>query len=279
MSYSSKLVSALVLNYRSPRDTIRCVEALRAQTVASQLEIVIIDNHSDDESIGWIRARYQNTASVRIIEERNNTGYGCGNNAGLTFVESEFLLIINPDNTMPRDALEHMLLSLRSRTDIGVVGPALVHPDGSIRASARQFPTMIDLLKKRLSPDAWQKHYAEWTKTIGDKDAVEVDWLVGACLLMRTELFRSLGGFDPRFFLFFEDIDLCRRIHLLGKKVLYLPRVRVLDRKRRLSGSSMFSLLRRKTTWIHFASGLKYFWKWRGTGLTAPQTLSTVSRL
>ncbi|MSR68055.1 glycosyltransferase family 2 protein [Candidatus Peribacteria bacterium] len=271
------LVTALVLNYRSPRDTIRCVEALLAQTIASELEILIIDNHSDDESIGWIRSRYQNTPDVRMIEERDNTGYGCGNNAGLTFVDSEFLLIINPDNTMPSDGMERMLLSLRNHPDAGIVGPALVHPDGTVRPSARQFPKMIDLLQKRLFPDAWQTNYAEWVRSVEKQQEVEVDWLVGACLLMRTELFRSLRGFDPRFFLFFEDIDLCRRIHLLGKKVLYLPHVRVLDRKHRLSGSSMLSLLRRKTTWIHFASALKYFWKWHGSRRSAEAQLLTTT--
>ena len=265
MAHPSPLISAIVLNYRSPRDTIRCVEALLAQTIAEKLEILITDNHSCDESIGWIRARYQNAPNIRIVEERDNTGYGRGNNDALTHVRSEFTLIINPDNTMPPDALERMLAPLRANPDVGIVGPALVHPDDSVRPSARQFPRMIDLIKKRLHPDAWQKKYEEWLGTIKKKEEVEVDWLVGACLLMRTELFTSLGGFDPRFFLFFEDIDLCRRIRLLGKKVLYLPQVRVLDRKHRLSGASLLSLLRRKTTWIHLGSALKYFGKWRGS--------------
>ena len=96
-------------------------------------------------------------------------------------------------------------------------------------------------------------------------DVVDVDWLVGACLLIPRQIFQSLGGFDPRFFLFFEDIDLCRRIKSLGKRVLYVPGVKVLDRRNRLSGSSIFSLLTKKTTWIHVASAVKYFWKWRLT--------------
>jgi GT2 family glycosyltransferase len=84
---------------------------------------------------------------------------------------------------------------------------------------------------------------------------------------LKRDLYRELGGFDERFFLFFEDIDLCRRIHGLGKKVLYLSSLHVLDRKGRLSGSSIFSLFTRKTTRIHLASALKYFAKW---GFLAP---------
>lgn len=256
------LVTAIVLNYRSPRDTIQCVRALLAQTIADDLDILIVDNHSDDESIGWLRAQFGDHPGIRFIEEKDNSGYGRGNNAALTKAKGEFVLIINPDNTMPPDALQRMLAPLRKNPDVGIVGPALVHPDGSTRPSARQFPRMIDLIAKRLRPDAWQKKYERWLDTIKAKEETEVDWLVGACLLMRMELLTSLGGFDPRFFLFFEDIDLCRRVHLLEKKVLYLPQIRVLDRKHRLSGASLLSLLRRKTTWIHLGSALKYFGKW-----------------
>ena len=175
----------------------------------------------------------------------------------------EYLLIINPDNMMPSDALEKMLDVLQKHPDVGIVGPALIHPDGSVRPSARSFPTVLDLLRKRFSPNHWQAKYEESARTLVKNDRREVDWLVGACVLINTDFFRSLGGFDERFFLFFEDIDLCRRVRLKGKKVLYLPHMHVLDRRMRLSGSSIFSLLRRKTTWIHVLSAIKYFWKWR----------------
>ncbi len=263
MSQGSPLVTAIVLNFRSPKDTMRCIEALKDQTIAEKISILVVDNHSDDESIGWFRARLKSDTAIRIIEQRSNTGYGRGNNAALHYVRSEFVLIINPDNTLPSGGIERMLESLQKRTDTGIVGPALVYPNGGIRSSARRFPHILDLCRKRLFPEAWQKNYEQWLKTIENKNEVEVDWLVGACLLMRTDLLRSLGGFDPRFFLFFEDIDLCRRVHLLGKKVLYLPNVHVLDRRNRLSGSSVLSLLVRRMTWIHLMSAMKYFWKWR----------------
>ncbi len=257
------LVTGVVLNYRSPKDTVRCIEALKKQTIAERMNIIVVDNHSEDESSGWFRARYGKDSSVRCIEERKNVGYGRGNNAALPFLESEFVLIINPDNVLPPDGIERMLAVLERRTDAGIVGPALVYPDGGIRPSARRFPNILDLCKKRLFPAAWQKKYEEWMNTIRLENEVEVDWLVGACLLLRTDLLRSLGGFDRRFFLFFEDIDLCRRIRLLGKRVLYLPNIHVLDRKNRLSGSSALSLLFRKMTWIHARSAMQYFWKWR----------------
>lgn len=255
-------MTALVLNYRSPKDTVRCVKALRKQTVADALEILVIDNHSSDESIAFIRAHVGGEPAVRIIETAGNLGYGRGNNLASRSAKGEYLLILNPDNTMPADALERMLGYLRSHPDTGIVGPALVHGDGTVRPSARPLPSIGDLIRKRLFPDAWQAAFDEVRRKTESEEAVEVGWMVGACLLMRTDLFRSLGGFDERFFLFFEDIDLCRRVAARGKKVMYLPQIRVADRKERLSGASALSLLTRKTTRIHLQSAVKYFWKW-----------------
>lgn len=262
MSDTRILLSAIVLNYRSPRDTVKCVQALQKQTIADAMEILVVDNHSDDESIGFIRAQLSGLPGVRIIEERENLGYGRGNNAASHLAQGEYLLILNPDNVLPPDGAATMLKALKADPSAGVVGPALVYPDGSVRPSARRFPSPRDLLSKRMFPGPWHAAYEEERKRLMSAPAVDVDWLVGACLLLRTDLYKELGGFDERFFLFFEDIDLCRRIHALGKKVLYLSSLKVLDRKGRLSGSSIFSLFTRKTTRIHLASAIKYFFKW-----------------
>ena len=93
----------------------------------------------------------------------------------------------------------------------------------------------------------------------------EVDWVVGGCFMIRRDVFTQLGGFDERFFLFFEDTDLCRRVGLAGKKVLYDPRIVAGDKKRRLSGQSFLDLFFKKTGRIHISSALKYFWKWRAS--------------
>jgi GT2 family glycosyltransferase len=101
-----------------------------------------------------------------------------------------------------------------------------------------------------------------------DPDGVrDVDWVVGACLLLRRSFYEELGGFDPRFFLFFEDIDLCRRCWLAGKRVVYFPRAVATDRKRRLSEGGVFRLLTKKTGRIHVMSALRYFRKWHGAAL------------
>lgn len=255
-------VSAIVLNFRSHRDTVRCTQALLAQTIANAMEILVTDNRSDDESMGFIRAHLHGVPGVRIVENRGNVGYGRGNNAAARLARGEYLLIVNPDNTLPPDAVEKMLTYLERHPDVGIVGPALVYPDGSVRPSARPLPTPRDLLWKRMRPAAWHAAFEARRRTEEGREAIDVDWMVGACLLLKTDLYRKLAGFDERFFLFFEDIDLCRRVKTAGKRVVYLPQIKVLDRKGRLSGSSILSLFTRKTTRIHVASAVKYFLKW-----------------
>lgn len=234
------------------------------------MEILVVDNHSDDESISFLRAHLSRDKRIHIIETIENIGYGRGNNQAAAMATGDYLLIINPDNTMPPETAEKMISFLQDHLDVGVVGPALVHDDGTIRPSARPFPHCKDLFQKRFFPDKWMKAFEKDRKAMEGKEAVTVDWMVGACLLLKKDLFREVGGFDDRFFLFFEDIDLCRKISIHGKKAVYLPSLHVADKKERLSGMSIFSILTRKATRIHLQSAMKYFWKWMGEGERKP---------
>ena len=263
------LVSAIVLNYRSPRDTLNCIRALLKQSIADQLEIIVIDNHSQDESIGWIRNQFHGNPRVRIVESANNRGYGQGNDFGIHFAQGKYLLISNPDNALEPTGLEKMIAKMEQDPTIGILAPKLVHPDGTVRSSHRRFPTMTDVFVKRtFLRNFFPKridHYLERDR--GHEAAHDVDWAVGACFLIRADLYRSLGGFDPRFFLFFEDMDLCRRVALAGKRVVYFPEVSATDHHGRLSEGGMFTLFTKRTVRIHLMSALRYFWKWRNTDI------------
>ncbi len=260
------LVSAIVLNYKSPKDCIHCVEALLHQTIKTKLDILLIDNHSNDDSIQFLRNRYRSTPHVRIFESNRNRGYGQGNEIGIQDAQGEYLLIINPDNELEPSGLETMIEKMEKDSSIGILAPQLVHEDGSIRESSRLFPSMFDVFVKRTvfrkffgeRIDRYLQHAEDPHKTR------DVDWVAGACLLIRKDLYQELGGFDPRFFLFFEDTDLCRRVWKAGKRVVYFPSVHAKDRKKRLSDGGFLSIFTKKTMRIHLLSGVRYFWKWRG---------------
>tara|TARA_Y100000310_G_C20631730_1_gene789010 strand:- start:967 stop:1767 length:801 start_codon:yes stop_codon:yes gene_type:complete len=261
------LVSVLTLNYRNPNAAVVCVQKFLEQTIVDKIEILVIDNHSDDESVGVLRNRIGDHPQVRIIETPGNHGFGYGYNTGVRYASGEFILINNPDKTMPPEGLEKLVSRMQSDETIGILAPKLVHADGTNRLSIRRFPHLIDIISRRsflgkICPGCLRRYL------MLDKDTEqmqEVDWVVGGCFLIRRDLFEQLGGFDERFFLFFEDTDLCRRVGKSGKKIVYDPSVAVGDKKNRLSGQSFVDLFLKKTGRIHISSALKYFWKWKGT--------------
>jgi N-acetylglucosaminyl-diphospho-decaprenol L-rhamnosyltransferase len=267
---ATPLVSAIILNFRSAKDTWACTEALQNQTIADKLEILIVDNASGDESVPWLRNRIGFTkANVRLIENACNSGYGQGNELGVQHSHGTYILIINPDNRLEPTGLAELIALLEQDPSIGLVAPKLVHEDGTIRSSVRAFPHWSDLVIKRAGLGKFfrQKmdHYLqEHDTTTAPHD---VDWIAGACFVMRKDVYETLGGFDPRFFLFFEDTDLCRRCWQAGKRVVYAPGITARDRKRRLSDGGVLSIFTKRIVRIHFASALRYFWKWRGQAL------------
>lgn len=263
------LISALVLNYRSPLATVRCVQGLLKQTIADRMEIFVIDNHSDDDSIGILRNRLKNFPQVHIVETPKNLGFGAGYGIALHHAQGKFLLLNNPDKILEEAGAGKLAQTLEKDPSIGIIAPKLVHEDGSVRLSARAFPRPLDVLAKRtflanVVPHRVRRYLQ---LDVSADDRREVDWVAGGCLMIRSDLAREIDGFDPRFFLFFEDIDLCRRVWIEGKKVVYEPAVTALDRKRRLSEMSAFRMPFSKLGRAHLASALRYFWKWRGSAL------------
>lgn len=293
---SSPQVSAIVLNYRTPQHTVRCVQALLGQAMSSELwamstkeipsahssqlkaqswlEVIVVDNHSTDDSIGVLRNRTKHNPRVRIIEARRNIGFGQGYNLGARHARGKYLLINNPAKLLHRDALDRMTAMMEEDASIGILGPRLVQEDGTTRDSFRAFPSILDVLAKRtplkhLVPGRMRRYLRT---DANPEEPHDTDWVIGGCFLIRRDLWEELGGFDRRFFLFFEDIDLCRRLWEKGKRVIYYPQVQATDRKRRLSEGGIPSLLLHRTGRSHIASAVKYFWKWRGARAPGQRT-------
>lgn len=263
------LISALVLNFRSPIAAVRCVRELSKQSIADQMEIIVIDNHSDDDSIGTLRNRLKNIPHVRIIETPKNMGFGAGYGAALRHARGNYLLLNNPDKILEENGAKRLADVLEQDPAIGIVAPKLMHDDGTVRMSARAFPRPLDVLAKRTFlaklMSGRVRRYMQMDAPSDERR--EVDWVAGGCLMMRADVARDIEGFDPRFFLFFEDIDLCRRVWLAGKKVVYEPAVMGWDRKRRLSEMSALRMPFSKLGRAHLASAMRYFWKWKGSEL------------
>lgn len=267
MPSNSPTISAIVLNYKTPHDTLRCVDALQKQTIAEELEIIVIDNHSGDRSMSILRPLLGKIARLSLLETPANLGYGKGNNLGVARARGEYILIINPDTSLEPDALEKMLAYMKEHPEAGILGPKLIFPDGTIRDSFRTFPTLTDIFIKRTPLRFFfpkrMGAYLQWAED--PHEVRQVDWIVGACLFLRKDFFEALGGFDPRFFFFFEDTDLCRRCWKAGKEVIYFAKAHARDSEHRLSEGGFFAIFLKKSIRIHLRSALRYFWKWRKT--------------
>lgn len=229
------------------------------------MEIIVVDNHSEDDSIGILRNTFGNDPQVRILETRKNLGFGGGYGEGLKHARGKFVLINNPDKVLEPDGLERLIQIMEEDPEIGIAAPKLVHGDGTVRTSARAFPQPLDVIAKRtFLKGIFSDRVNRYLRTDIPADRrTDVDWVVGGCILMRTEVLRALGGFDPRFFLFFEDTDLCRRCLDMGKRVVFCPDVQAMDRKRRLSEMSLLRMPFSRVGRAHIVSAVKYFWKWR----------------
>jgi GT2 family glycosyltransferase len=221
-------------------------------------EWIVVDNasaHNDGQRLEEI---LKDIPQAHIIKLHHNLGFGGANKEGLQFSHGEIIAFINPDIEVQKDCFSELLPVLKNE-NIGILTPQLQTKEGKYLEHTWRFPTVWELMARRLF-----RHQS--TPKIPTQ-IHSVAWAQGSFLIMKKSLFLSLGGFDDRFFLFFEDTDLCRRTWESGKKVVQIPTAKAIHSEHRLSGKDIFRSLLRKTFWIHVVSMIRYFWKWRGKPL------------
>jgi GT2 family glycosyltransferase len=206
-----------------------CLESLYAHKAPPfEYEVIITDNGSTDGSLDLVRANFP---QVRILANGKNLGFGPGNNAGVELAKGDYLLILNPDTVVHRGALKTLVAFLDAHPQAGAVGPRVLDSNGSFQLSAHPLPSFTRFLVKALflrglghiipgfPADEYMGWKGEKTRTVG---------FVAACaLLMRTDLYRELSGFDPAFKHQFEDTDLCARVKKEGYDVYYYPEAEI----------------------------------------------------
>jgi GT2 family glycosyltransferase len=197
-----------------------CLKSIYDETKEIDFEVIISDNGSTDGSLAWI---HQNYPQARILENNANLGYARGNNAGIAAVDpsAEYILILNPDTIIHDRALDKWIAYADRHPEAGAFGCRVLNSDGSYQDPARPFPTNWHyfLVALRLRQNDYGGFKGEVER--------EIDWQSGCCVLFRAGLLKELGGFDPRFFYHFEEVDLCYRVWQAGKKILHTPDVTI----------------------------------------------------
>jgi len=220
-------LSILIVTYNSS-DTIQaCLESVFTACKDLLAEVVVVDNHSSDGTAEILEQIIPEHVTLSLQMNRTNRGFAVGNNQALKLARGEHIMILNPDTIVKPGTFAGLLSALRADETIGAVAPQLQFPDGGIQRTCRRFPTHGDVIYHVLglaSLFPQSKHFNGWK--MGDFDhrsSQTVDQPAGAALLVRGELLRELRGFDENFPMFFNDVDLCKRIWEAGFEIWYLP--------------------------------------------------------
>jgi GT2 family glycosyltransferase len=256
-------LSIIIVNYKSKDKTAKCLESLeKAEWGGLSYEIIVVDNASGDNLLFLKKAHPE----IKIIQSEKNLGMGGGNNLGIKNSSGEFILILNPDTEVKSGAVLKLFNYLKRNESAGIVGPKLLNPDGSLQYSCLRFPKILTpLLRRTFLGKIFYKSLDKFLmKDFNHNETRGVDWLMGSCLLVRRELLDVSGRlFDERFFMYFEDTELCRRARRFGWKSVYLPEAEVFHDHARASAEKSWYIapfvdrLARE----HIKSWFKYFFK------------------
>jgi GT2 family glycosyltransferase len=215
-------VSIVIVNYHQWLDTAGLVDQLRRSPAvrSGRAEVVVVDNHSPPSpAAAWLRR----LEGVSLRRWGRNRGFARAVNEGCRLSRGGWFLLLNPDVTLGPPFLDE-LMRLTARLDaeptVGVVGLGLRDPSGERQLSTGPYPTLLGTLTRLLLPRARRKY-----GLAAEDQRGPVDWVTGCGLLVRRECWEQLGGFDPAFFLYYEDVDLCQRARAAGWEVAYEPRL------------------------------------------------------
>ncbi|QTE30257.1 glycosyltransferase family 2 protein [Pengzhenrongella sicca] len=219
-------IRAICVTYNSGAELDGLATSLRAAT-AAPLELVFVDNGSTDDAPERVAAAH----GGRVIRAGENLGYGRAANLGAAGADQPWLLVVNPDISWEPGSLDVLVAAADRYPRAGSLGPALLNPDGTVYPSARELPSLTQGVGHALFARVWPGN--PWTRTYQARqesaDSAErpAGWLSGACLLLRRDAFEQVGGFDPAYFMFFEDVDLGERLSAAGWSNVYVPAARV----------------------------------------------------
>jgi GT2 family glycosyltransferase len=254
---SGRVISVLVVNYRSYYELTASLTALQSGVPRLPLEVVVVDQHSDAARAGTVRAQFPD---VTFVSNPRNDGFAAGVNRAARYSTGRYLLLVNPDAVVADGLIDTLADWLDVHPDVAVVGPRIYNRDGSVQPSARRFPNLTTGLGGRQGwltrnfPDNWlSRRNLEWSRASAP---IEVDWVSGACMMIRRSAFEAVGGMDERFFLYWEDADLCRRLRTAGFRTMYVPTVSATHEGSRASRHAAA----RSLVAFH-RSAFRYYWK------------------
>lgn len=206
-------VSVIIVSYNTREMTLDCLRAAMLALDGIRAEVIVVDNASKDGSVGAIRTSYP---EVRVILNETNSGFGSANNQGMKVAKGETFLLLNSDAFPRSDAIRLLWDFLAGNPKAGTVGPRLLNADGTLQVSCHPFPSPGHAWLENLG---LSRGYSRWPHDVLRR----VDFVIGACMLVRRAVFEEIGGFDERFFMYAEEADWQRRMRDKGWETVFVP--------------------------------------------------------
>jgi len=252
------MVSIILVSYNSATFILSCLSSIQQCLQGLSHEIVVVDNHSQDHSRELMRMRFP---ELIMIENSSNLGFGRAVNQGFRRARGKYILILNPDVTLLPGAVEKAIDFLEEHSEVALLLPKLLNPDGTLQFSCRTFFNLSTLIFRRTPLGKFFPNHRIIRKHLmmdwNHDEVREVDWGLGACMFLRREAISDGNLFDERFFLYFEDIDLCFRLKNEGRKVIYYPDAAMVHYHVRESARGFMN----RAKWELFISLLKFYFK------------------
>ncbi len=223
-------------------------------------EIIVVDNASADGTVEMLRTEFP---GVRVLANSENVGFTRGNNQALAVAQGRYLFLLNPDTELRPDTLQTLRDYAETHPHAGIIGPRLFYGDGTPQSSRRRFPALATAFLESTKLQQWfprnrvlSRYYMLDTR---DDATQEVDWINGAAMFVRREVYAQIGGLDEAFFMYSEELDWCYRAKKAGWQIVYLPTAQVTH----LEGKSSEQVVAARDVYFH-SSKIRFFRKYRG---------------
>lgn len=229
-------LSIIIVNYRTYELTKQTIHSVLETVKNYEYEIIVVDNDSSDGSLEKLNADFKDISTVKFIKNNHNDGFAVANNLGFKESTGEYILLLNSDVIVNDDTIDQSLKYLKSNSNIGILGCKVVLPDGRLdKACRRSFPTFeVSFYRmsglSKLFPNS--KRFNRYNLSYLDDNGVyPVDCVVGAFMLIKSEIYKNCGGLDESYFMYGEDIDLCYKVKQLGYEVYYFGKYDIIHYK------------------------------------------------
>ncbi len=219
-------LSIIIVNYHQSSELVQCLNSLEKAVGDYSAEVFVVNNSPEDKGLPQVLNRF---SQVYLIGNPQNAGFSRANNQAAKMAQGDYFLFLNPDSVLEKDSISGLLDFIKKHTQIGILAPKVLNSDGTLQYSCRRYPSIwtglfnrYSLLSNIFPNNPLTRKYL--MKDFDHTSVKQVDWVSGCCMLMPKEIFQKVTGFDEKFFLFNEDVDICKRVTEAGFRVVYYPK-------------------------------------------------------